>query len=226
MKPYLVELNGNKMINYRSAADGTELGVVPPSLLQEPPEALIAQEITEQIEAPVVETDGEGNTVFETKMVDVFDEQGNLVGQTEEQVAVFQKDGNGDLIMQTLDIVVGTEIVLDGALKAQAVADAIDEADRQVVEERVSVRKDRGDFCRNLQARIADMNDQKPWSDAEYQTYYSDPVITQMFNLLLLNAVKDLKALIQASDLSAYYTADELTLIVALIDGQIALEGI
>ncbi len=84
-------------------------------------------------------------------------------------------------------------------------------------EAKEKIYKDRFKFSEKLKIKIAIINESKNMNVTQTQAYLSDPVIQQINALISDISFVSAKALIDESDLSSYYTNEEVTELSSMI---------
>lgn len=118
-----------------------------------------------------------------------------------------------DNIDEITSEVVGKKAVVNEVTKAQVLADRQVAADAQalldVENAAIAKKKARLEFGMEIKARVAILNDSKSWNASAWSTYQADVGIQQLSALLTDGYIETSKDLLAATDLSAYYTAEE-----------------
>lgn len=118
-------------------------------------------------------------------------------------------DGKGGTIKEAqLD---PAKVAAYDALLAQQNADL-------AAENEVSKRMRRLQFCQEMKARVAIINNSKAWTIPQFQSYMADPIIQQLSGMLSDGYLDMAKDLIETTDMSAYYTAAEKQSIIDKMD--------
>jgi hypothetical protein len=176
--------------------------------------------------APKQAVDVNGDPVFETLQTPSLDINGDPILDIngnpvliDYQSPVIELDVNGDQVME--DIVIGNHKVFtvdtvarDLAISTKATADAHQAS--------IEAKKQRREFGGRIKDEIAVINDGKGLTVPQTIALMSDPIIQAVDGLLSAGSIDSARATIVGSDLSAYYTAGDITYITDLIDAFLA----
>lgn len=191
-------------------------------------------DITESMEVEKVAVDENGDPVMvqevdengDPRTYQPTDIEGNPVGDVEAvMINQIEVDENGDPVMETIVNVIGKEAVIDqpaediriAAVAAQAVVDA--------EEAKISQMQDRFGAVHRIKAKIALVNESKSMDAAQIAAFLSDPVIQNISMLLAEISLGTAKAVLEAADVSAYYTDEEKQSIVDAIQAHLDTEA-
>lgn len=165
--------------------------------------------------------DGEGNPVFvgvEIPLLDeldrpLLDQDGNALTETIQEQQFSQEESAYIIKKAVID------------QDAQDALDIADEIDAAAAAEVLKFEK-RYAFARKIKIKIAIINSKKDWDIADTQAYLTNASIQQINALISDISFASAKAVVDATDLSAFYSIEEVGEISTMIGDYLTAEGV
>lgn len=216
MKYYVVNEHGTDEVVKSSQVPKNMICEISASLSDK---AFLVQDKTMSHEVQKVVKDENGDPV----MIQLLDENsdpvmhqprdidGNPIGDPEVvMVPQIEVDENGDPVMETIVTVIGKEAVIDQPAEDARVAQkAIDDAAKVVADAKRSAGSKRRALRDDVENEILAMNAAVLTTTQEVEDYLNDPVIEAISKLIQGLSFGTALAKLQASDVSAYYSAGQ-----------------